>query len=98
MLPAKTPPVLLRSAKIQGYRPFRDFLATFGPLEILIGANGFCPVSGWFMSGHPSASNCGRRGWCNSMRTKGTSLWVSHPSTSPLTRLRSGRTGPRPVP
>lgn len=40
MLPAKTPPVLLRSAKIQGYRPFRDFLATFGPLEILIGANG----------------------------------------------------------
>jgi hypothetical protein len=35
MLPAKTPPVLLRSAKIQGYGPFRDFLATFSPLEIL---------------------------------------------------------------
>lgn len=30
----------LRSVKIQGYRPFRDFLAAFGPLEILVGANG----------------------------------------------------------
>lgn len=30
----------LRSVKIQGYRPFRDFLATLGPLEILVGANG----------------------------------------------------------
>ena len=39
MLPAKTPPVLLRSAKIQGYRPLGDFLATFGPLEILVDAN-----------------------------------------------------------
>jgi predicted ATPase len=34
-----TPP-RLTSAKIQGYRPFRDFLARFGPLEILVGANG----------------------------------------------------------
>lgn len=34
-----TPP-RLTSAKIQGYRPFRDFLAKFGPLEILVGANG----------------------------------------------------------
>ncbi len=39
MLPAKTPPVLLRSAKIQGYRPLGDFLATFDPLEILVDAN-----------------------------------------------------------
>jgi predicted ATPase len=30
----------LTSIKIQGYRPFGDFLATIGPLEILIGANG----------------------------------------------------------
>lgn len=36
----KAIPPRLRSVKIQGYRPFRDFLATFGPLEILIGANG----------------------------------------------------------
>lgn len=34
-----TPP-RLRALQIQGYRPFRDFLARFGPLEILIGANG----------------------------------------------------------
>jgi predicted ATPase len=25
---------------IRGYRPFRDFLARFGPLEVLVGANG----------------------------------------------------------
>lgn len=30
----------LRSVKIQGYRPFRDFLARFGALEVLVGANG----------------------------------------------------------
>ncbi|MBI5116527.1 AAA family ATPase [Candidatus Poribacteria bacterium] len=30
----------LLSVKIQGYRPFRDFLAFFGPLEIFVGANG----------------------------------------------------------
>jgi predicted ATPase len=35
-----TPHPRLRSAKIQGYRPFKDFLAVFGPLEILVGANG----------------------------------------------------------
>jgi predicted ATPase len=34
-----TQPRLL-SAKIQGYRPFRDFLARLGPLEVLVGANG----------------------------------------------------------
>ena len=31
---------ILTSACIQGYRPFRDFLARFGPLEVLVGANG----------------------------------------------------------
>lgn len=30
----------LRSVKIQGYRPFRDFLAVFGSLEVFVGANG----------------------------------------------------------
>ena len=35
-----TPHPRLQSAKIQGYRPFKDFLAIFGPLEILVGANG----------------------------------------------------------
>ena len=35
-----TSPPRLRSVKIQGYRPFRDFLATLGPLEVLVGANG----------------------------------------------------------
>lgn len=34
------PQTRLKSAKIQGYRPFRDFFAAFGPLEILVGANG----------------------------------------------------------
>jgi predicted ATPase len=35
-----TPRANLVSAKIQGYRPFRDLLANFGPLEVLVGANG----------------------------------------------------------
>lgn len=35
-----TPWPRLRSAKIRGYRPFRDFTAQFGPLGILVGANG----------------------------------------------------------
>ena len=30
----------LKSAKIRGYRPFRDMLARFGLLEIIVGANG----------------------------------------------------------
>ncbi|MCI0695642.1 AAA family ATPase [candidate division KSB1 bacterium] len=30
----------LLSIKIRGYRPFRDFVAQFSPLEILVGANG----------------------------------------------------------
>ena len=30
----------LNSIKIQGYRPFRDFLAEVTPLEVLVGANG----------------------------------------------------------
>jgi predicted ATPase len=30
----------LNSIKIQGYRPFRDFLAIVTPLEVLVGANG----------------------------------------------------------
>jgi predicted ATPase len=30
----------LRSIIIRGYRPFRDFLAHLGPLEVLVGANG----------------------------------------------------------
>jgi len=30
----------LTSIRIQGYRPFRDFTANFGPLEVLVGANG----------------------------------------------------------
>ena len=30
----------LRSVLIRGYRPFRDMLARFGPLEIIVGANG----------------------------------------------------------
>lgn len=34
-----SPPRLI-SVRIQGYRPFRDFLAPLGPLEILVGANG----------------------------------------------------------
>lgn len=35
-----TPQPHLTSVRIQGYRPFRDCTARFGPLEILIGANG----------------------------------------------------------
>jgi len=31
---------LLKSVRIQGYRPFRDFSASFGPLEVIVGANG----------------------------------------------------------
>jgi len=34
------PQCRLNSAMIRGYRPFRDFLAHFGPLEVLVGANG----------------------------------------------------------
>ncbi len=30
----------LKSLKITGYRPFKAFLANFGPLEVLVGANG----------------------------------------------------------
>ncbi|MBI4384789.1 MAG: AAA family ATPase [Nitrospinae bacterium] len=30
----------LNSIKVQGYRPFRDFTANFGTLEVLVGANG----------------------------------------------------------
>ncbi|MBI3694861.1 MAG: AAA family ATPase [Acidobacteria bacterium] len=30
----------LLSVRIQGYRPFNDFLAYLGPLEVLVGANG----------------------------------------------------------
>ncbi len=30
----------LVSTRIQGYRPFKDLLAWFGPLEVLVGANG----------------------------------------------------------
>ncbi len=30
----------IQSIKIQGYRPFRDFTADFGLLEVLVGANG----------------------------------------------------------
>ncbi|HEX8651912.1 MAG TPA: AAA family ATPase [Pyrinomonadaceae bacterium] len=30
----------LKSVKVRGYRPFRDFLASFDSLEILVGANG----------------------------------------------------------
>ncbi len=30
----------LKSVKIQGYRPFKDFSAPLQPLEILVGANG----------------------------------------------------------
>ena len=30
----------LTSLRLQGYRPFGDFLAQFGPLEVLVGANG----------------------------------------------------------
>jgi len=30
----------LKSIKIQGYRPFKDFLARFNSLEVLVGANG----------------------------------------------------------
>jgi len=33
-------PYKLNSVKIQGYRPFKDFLAAFGDLEVLVGANG----------------------------------------------------------
>jgi predicted ATPase len=31
---------LLQSIHIQGYRPFRDFMANFGGLEVMVGANG----------------------------------------------------------
>ncbi len=30
----------MNSIKVQGYRPFRDFTAAFGNLEVLVGANG----------------------------------------------------------
>lgn len=30
----------LKSVKIKGYRPFGDFSASFGPLEVIVGANG----------------------------------------------------------
>ncbi len=30
----------LKSIKIKGYRPFGDFSASFGPLEVIVGANG----------------------------------------------------------
>ncbi len=30
----------LKSLKITGYRPFKDFIANFGQLEVLVGANG----------------------------------------------------------
>lgn len=30
----------LRSLRIKGYRPFKDFVANFGSLEVLVGANG----------------------------------------------------------
>lgn len=30
----------LKSLRITGYRPFRDFTANFGQLEVLVGANG----------------------------------------------------------
>ncbi len=30
----------ITSLRLQGYRPFGDFLAHFGPLEVLVGANG----------------------------------------------------------
>src|SRR5258708_32057090 len=32
--------IWLESLNIKGFRPFRDFTATFGALEILVGANG----------------------------------------------------------
>ena len=35
-----TPQALLKSVRIQGYRPFGDFEARLGPLEVLAGANG----------------------------------------------------------
>ncbi len=35
-----TPQPRLVSIRIQGYRPFRDFLAKFGSLELFVGANG----------------------------------------------------------
>ena len=35
-----TKPLCLRSVKIQGYRPFKDFLAPLGPMEVIVGANG----------------------------------------------------------
>lgn len=35
-----TPQLQLKSIKIQGYRPFKDFFASFGPLEVFVGANG----------------------------------------------------------
>jgi len=31
---------LLRSIKIEGYRPFKDFLARLSSLEVIVGANG----------------------------------------------------------
>jgi predicted ATPase len=34
------PPFRLLSIAIKGYRPFRDFSAALGPLEVLVGANG----------------------------------------------------------
>jgi predicted ATPase len=30
----------IKSIKIKGYRPFRNFFAPFGPLEVIVGANG----------------------------------------------------------
>ncbi len=31
---------LIRSIRVEGYRPFKDFVARFGPLEVIVGANG----------------------------------------------------------
>ncbi len=36
---AVSPPPRIRSVRIKGYRPFRDFLAEFGDLTVLVGAN-----------------------------------------------------------
>ena len=33
-------PPRLKSINIKGYRPFKDFSAQFGPLEVIVGANG----------------------------------------------------------
>ena len=33
-------PPRLKSINIKGYRPFKDFSAQLGPLEVIVGANG----------------------------------------------------------